>query len=157
MIIPTFYYLGWLLRLLLLFILIVSTSTNTLAKTATGEKNRFLIVPGKSISSFRVGVGEDEFAVLGEGKGGQTQGRKQYTYWPPESKPLSPVAPYFAEYTVRDDNGHWLVTTIRVTSHQYATAQGISTHSTFAEIKRAFPHLKLTSEDTTEKGLNTAV
>ena len=138
----------------MLSVIAVSVPVSTLAQAATEKKNR-LIVPGKSIGPFRLGS-NDDFADFGEGGGDQTQGRKAYFYWPPESKPRSPIAPYFAYYIVRDDDGHWPTTTIRVTSHRYITARGISTHSTLAEIKRAYPHLKRGGENTTKEGLNTA-
>ena len=116
------------------------------AAVQNGANDR--IVPAQRIGPLILGMSDDELVkLLGEGTGDTSSGR-MWRYWPSDKH--GPWWRHFTTYAVRDDN--YRVGLIRVTGGQYATAAGISTHSSIAQIWKAYPHLQWAMECTSDDG-----
>lgn len=104
-----------------------------------------LIVPGKQLGDIFLGQSDQSvFARLKKPDGGDAAMGKAWSFWnakdsrQPDGKPN--VLGIFTAHNPDDRVAY--VQQIRATSPYFHTASGISTKSTLAQVKKAFPHAK---------------
>lgn len=101
------------------------------------------IVPGHSIGKITLGeTGDRVDKTLGPSSDGDGASGHFWEFW--RKKGNSPHETDI--YTERDEGGlHTYVKQIRITSPYFVTANGISTRSTLAEIRRAYQNARMTA------------
>lgn len=109
------------------------------------------IEPGEYIGNTQIGATADEMASrLGPADGGDAAMGKAWSIWYSHKKDNSiDSAKYLAVYSVREEtNGReaMVVKQIRVNTPSFTTAKGLKVGSSYIEIKKLFPAIKIVAQ-----------
>ncbi|RBL92558.1 hypothetical protein [Chitinophaga flava] len=127
------------MRYLFIFIGMMLTGT-----TVSAQKESFLIVPGVSIGMVSINEPAPQLDVLGKPDGGDAAMMKAWRLWYGRKKDGSlDSAHVLAVFTAMRTQDTQYVKEIRVTSPEFKTAKGMGAGSTMADIRKAYPGLRL--------------
>jgi len=109
------------------------------------------IEPGKYIGNTQIGATADDMAaMLGPADGGDAAMGKAWSIWYSHKKDKSlDSTRYLAVYSVREETGGkeaMVVKQIRVNTSSFTTEKGLRVGSSYIEIKKLFPAIKVVAE-----------